>query len=313
MRVLVTRRGGAATALIGLALAAAAIFAIPPHAHALSGTCGPVAAPSVAAEPVNVMWPKSIQVGALTRTYYVYRPATTIGCVVPLVIVLHGINTSVQQFEQVTLFDEWAAQNGFIAIFPESAEPDYSWNTKTCGGCFGLAAKLKIDDVGFVNAVVDQAKSDYSIDPSRVFVTGHSNGGFLAYGLACFDSQRFAAIGVVGAYPDYDCHPSHTVSVLHIHGDADPIVPYPGLVYGGLYMWDQLDGCSGPTQAYSGPVDHFVFGEDGCSSLSGVELYVVHGMGHLWPAPWNADSSAKQMNATATIWQFFADHARYGG
>jgi polyhydroxybutyrate depolymerase len=88
-----------------------------------------------------------------------------------------------------------------------------------------------VDDVAYLASVIDDVKQRRNIDPGRVFVVGHSNGGFMALRLACDLSNRVAGVvSIAGAGSDapQKCRPSAPVAVLQIHGDQDWRVPYGG-------------------------------------------------------------------------------------
>ena len=299
-------------ALLAL-LAAAMLVPLGPAApaRALAGPCGPVPpARTPIAEPTSVFYTRTIRAGGLTRSYDVYRPARVALCSAPLVIALHGIGVTARQFEALTLLSAEAEQQGFIVIFPESAKPDNSWNAGFYR-CCGQAAAAGVNDTAFIRAIVQQAKSDYLVDPRYVFVTGHSNGAALTYQLACTSADIFSAAAPVAYYYDPYCYPARPVSILHIHGAADPVVRFPGLTIPGMWMWRKLDGCSGSVAGtVAGAVTHITFGVH-CSRATTVQLYVVRGMAHDWPAPWTVwDSGATQLNGTDLVWQFFAAHPR---
>ena len=81
----------------------------------------------------------------------------------------------------------------------------------------------------FVSTVLGHVTANHSIDKSRVWVMGHSNGGMMAYRLACDLSEKITAIAVVtGALMDPTCTPTKPVSIFHIHGNLDPTVPFHG-------------------------------------------------------------------------------------
>ena len=85
----------------------------------------------------------------------------------------------------------------------------------------GPAARQKVDDVGFIRLLIASLRSQYEIDPARVFASGHSNGGILAYRLACELSDEIVAIGVQSTVLEISpCRPTHPVSVLQIHGSG---------------------------------------------------------------------------------------------
>jgi predicted esterase len=73
-----------------------------------------------------------------------------------------------------------AEEEGFIAVVPQGYR--LSWSA---GECCGTAARLGLDDVGLVRAIVDYVEHMVCIDRSRIFATGYSNGGYLSYRLAC--------------------------------------------------------------------------------------------------------------------------------
>jgi polyhydroxybutyrate depolymerase len=101
-----------------------------------------------------------------------------------------------------------------------------SWNA---GNCCTNATTYQENDLLFASTVIDFVTSKYSIDKSRVWAMGHSNGGMMAYRLACDLSDKVTAIAVVtGALVDDSCNPAKPVSTLHIHGNLDPTVPFHG-------------------------------------------------------------------------------------
>ncbi len=86
--------------------------------------------------------------------------------------------------------------------------------------------RKQVDDVEFVRRLLDTIEEQYSIDPTHVFAAGHSNGGFMAYWLACELSDRIVAVGLQsGGLGLASCDPAQPVSLLHIHGTADTNVP----------------------------------------------------------------------------------------
>ena len=106
-------------------------------------------------------------------------------------------------------------------------------------------------------SIIDAVKAKYSVDPKRVFVLGHSNGGFMSYRMACDHADTIAAIAsLAGATFDDPsmCKPSEHVSVLQIHGTADQTIKYTGdQIIGHTYpgaeksvaTWAKYDGCTG--------------------------------------------------------------------
>nr|WP_245563498.1 prolyl oligopeptidase family serine peptidase [Longispora albida] len=114
-------------------------------------------------------------------------------------------------------------RGGFVNAYPDGA--DHAWNAG--GGCCGELGRSDVDDVAFLSAVVAEASRNTSIDPSKVYATGMSNGAMMAYRLAC-ETTLFAAIAPVSGTMLVPCASPAPVSVLHIHDTADRNVPYAG-------------------------------------------------------------------------------------
>lgn len=187
------------------------------------------------------------------------------------------------------------------------AERAYGWNA---------AARA----AGFVVAYPD------GLD--RIYATGMSNGGMLAYRLAC-ETRIFAAIGPVAATQLSRSRSPAPVSVIHIHGTADRNVPFGGGTGQGFARiqgpaipllnatWRSVNQCGAPSVSSSGLVTTSIArGPAGRA----VELITVHGAGHQWPgsvppAPLAArllhlDQPSTALDATKVIWRFFASHHR---
>jgi polyhydroxybutyrate depolymerase len=185
-----------------------------------------------------------------------------------------------------------------------------TWNA---GDCCGYAARTGIDDVGFVRRLISAVSAGYRVDPSRVFVAGYSNGGMLAYRVACQLADLVAAVGVQSATLEYSpCTPVRPISLLHIHGTDDDHVPlaggrgtegrsradYPPALTAAATI-ATADGC-GPTPAAVSDPDRP--GSDlrawpDCPAGIGVRLVTVDGAGHAWLP----DSASE-------IWSFLAAH-----
>jgi polyhydroxybutyrate depolymerase len=116
-----------------------------------------------------------------------------------------------------TQFDREAATGNFVVAYAESARP--SWSVGFC--CAGPDSNA-VDDVGFLNHLLDQLQRDYRIDAARVYAVGVSAGAMMAYRWACADAERIAGVGsVAGAMLFDSCHPAKPVSVIEIHGTIE--------------------------------------------------------------------------------------------
>ena len=187
-----------------------------------------------------------------------------------------------------------------------------------------MRLKNSVDDVGFTRALINELAGLLNLDRKQIYATGFSNGAIMAYRLACDLADQIAAIGPVGAAPAVrSCQPSRPISVIHFHGDADDMNPYPGgtsdgglkfiSVETGIGAWVKLNGC--PTEAqetHSGSIVHRVFAP--CKEDTAVELYKVLGGVHAWPGGEAVSAEVgeptDEIDASALIWEFFSAHPR---
>jgi polyhydroxybutyrate depolymerase len=161
----------------------------------------------------------------------------------PLVLLLHGygIDGYVQAWyfglvlhadlDAATAPPAGAERNGFLLAYPDGtldSEGKRFWNGTDACCDFENSG---VDDVAYLNAVIDDVEQQYNVDPKRIYVLGHSNGSFMAHRLACEGPERFAAIvalnGAQWSDPDR-CTPAAPVNVLVAHGDADDVNLYDG-------------------------------------------------------------------------------------
>lgn len=150
----------------------------------------------------------------------------------PLVILLHGYSATGQIQDLYLDFSPRAAARGFIAVVPDgTTNPggQQYWNASPGWCCDFLNSG--VDDAGYLLGLVSEAQSRFNIDASRIYLVGHSNGGFMSYKLACDHADVFAAIvSIAGAMPlaEGDCAPDEAVSVLQVHGTLDAVIGYYG-------------------------------------------------------------------------------------
>ncbi len=306
------RRAALAASLAGLLVAALT------GCSRLRGEEAP-SAPSVASIAVGKS-EQSLQVDGTTRSFHLYRPAE-LASPAALVVMLHGGFGSGTQAEQSYGWDAEADAGHFLVVYPDGL--NRAWNTG--GGCCGKPATDDVDDLGFVAAMVASVERQAPIDKRRVYATGISNGGIMAYTLAC-RTTLFAAIGPDSATQLGPCAAPAPLSIIHIHGTADTRIPYDGGRGQGVAhidgpaipalsaTWRAIDACRPPTITTVGPVTTSVAQ---CPSGRTVELVTISGAGHQWPGGQpgtaiqkllGADPPSTALNATATIWHFFAAH-----
>lgn len=245
-----------------------------------------------------------------------------------LVIALHGAGGSASQFESDYHFTEKANSSHFIVVYPEGVQREgvLALRTWNAGTCCDYAMTNQIDDVKYIRELMEHLVQNYRIDSDKVYITGMSNGGMMAYRLACELSDRIAAIAVVSGtmVMKQPCSPDRPVPILHIHSELDTKVPYAGgkgvqgyhfaPVDSVLSVWKSINNCAVSPAI---PVDNDRYRLtvwNSCAETSAVESYLTHDGGHAWPGgerPGNwADIPSVAINANDVIWEFFQRYER---
>jgi poly(3-hydroxybutyrate) depolymerase len=280
-----------------------------------------------------------------------------------VVILLHGMNQEPGDMERLTRFDELADKAGIIAIYPSALHGRWNVGVRApqkepmrsplgrggrrggLGGGFpgggypgggqGQGRRdeqnqpAQQDDIEFLNRMLDQVSTKYSVDAVRIYATGLSEGGFMAIKVGCSMAERIAAIAPVGAAMPKTmvCLPSRPMSVVMINGTSDPVVPHDGGTEHNLQLpvvsvadsakaWARIDRCAEkPTQtklqAHSkGGMETKVETFDGCQQDSQVVSYSVKGGGNTWPGGEQYEvekqvgKTSQDLNANEAIWNF---------
>ena len=240
-----------------------------------------------------------------------------------LVLNFHGYSSNAPEEEILAEMNPVADSRGFMVVYPDGV--DSSWNA---GSCCGVAWNNSVDDVAFTQNLIADLESQYCIDPSRVYATGMSNGGFFAHRLGCEMASTFAAIapvaGVMGI-PDDTCLPSRPMPVLDFHGTANPIVPYDGggavsglggtvvvfqSVAQTISTWLARDSCSTPGKTIYAVGDATCVDYDQCAPGGEVVMCTIAGGGHTWPGgvPIPLGVTSPDISATDTMIDFFLAH-----
>lgn len=148
----------------------------------------------------------------------------------PLVIVLHGLMTTAAMTQAMTRFDQVADEHDFLVVYPDGVSK--MWRFWEGTGRKPPNRDLEVvDDPGYLLHLVDSLAEEKLIDRRRVYLTGFSNGGFMANRMAWEYGDRFAAIAsVAGSIPNLllDAKPVRPVPTLLIHGTEDAIVEFGG-------------------------------------------------------------------------------------
>ncbi len=243
-----------------------------------------------------------------------------------LVIGLHGAGGSAALFERQYHFSEKADKAGFIAVYPNGIKKESSLAVRTwnAGGCCDFAMRQGVDDVKFISRLIDTLVQRYRINPRKVFVTGMSNGGMLAYRLAAELPFKISAIAPVACTMVYqDDRPQlRAVPIMHFHSVRDKIVPYKGTdsflgyvfpaVDSTMSRWAKRNGCAMRPRESLFKSGYRRKEWLGSSGEPLVTLYVTEDGGHSWPGgdrtrP-GAQAPSTLINANDLMWEFFRKH-----
>jgi len=275
----------------------------------------------------------AIVVAGQRRTFVVRHPsaAPAPGATRPLVIVLHGGGGNALNAEQMSGFTALVEREGLIVVYAEGTgrRPTrlLTWNAQHC--C-GPAMERDVDDVRFLDAMLDTLIASYPVDPKRIYVTGMSNGAMMTHQVGIALSHRIAAIApVVGTLFGDEARPTHAVPAIIFNGMKDASVPFAGGLSGGVArrswdgtpampaaeqgrFWARANGCDAtPVTETRGTVVHTRYR---CPAGREVELYALTDGGHAWPGgragSRRGDQPPTAVNATAVMWAFFKAHAR---
>jgi polyhydroxybutyrate depolymerase len=219
----------------------------------------------------------------------------------PLVILLHG---HAGNAGSIVADGEWQPHiisDRFVLAAPEGISQ--SWNA---GGCCRLATTLGVQDVAWLDAIVADLSARPTVDPSRVFMVGMSNGGMMTYRYLCGHADRLTAAVSVEGTDVAGCTPSRALPLLHIAGTADRVVPYDGgrstagavLASGAFPAVEpsvaniaDAAGCAAtPTRSRAPGVETRTW--SACRRGATVQLVTVDGLQHEWPkgSPYDATS-----------------------
>ncbi len=306
-----------------------------------------------------------VTVSDVNRTYTVrlpkdYDPAQKH----PVVILLHGMNQDAADMEHLTRFNELADKSSIIAVYPSALHGRWNVGVRAperqpmqspmgrggrrggFGGGFpggggypgGGQSRRRSDeqnqpaledDVAFLNRMLDRMEEKYSVDASRIYATGLSDGGFMAIKVGCSMADRIAAVAPVGAAMPKTmvCLPSRPISVVMINGTSDPVVPHGGGTEHNLQLpvvsvedsakaWARIDRCAEKSTQTKlsahekGGMETKVETYDGCQQDAQVVSYSVKGGGNTWPGGEQYEvekqvgKTSQDLNANETIWNF---------
>ncbi len=258
----------------------------------------------------------SLDHDGLTRSYRLHFPPNFDPQEsLPLVFNLHGFTSNAFQQEAYSEMNMVADTARFIVCYPNGV--NLAWNV---GWSFGSTA----DDIGFINAMIDEFAENYNVNTNRVYSCGMSNGGFMSYHLACNLPERIAAVAsVTGSMVPgsiENCTPAIARPIMEIHGTADGTVPYGGNANVALPIesvvdhWVTINDCLLVSDTTDYPDidtgDNSTASRIDYSDCGGdkvVSFIKVFNGAHTWPGASITflGTTNQDFNASSTIWNFF--------
>ena len=228
----------------------------------------------------------------INRTYYMSYPDNISEQEsAPLIINMHGFGSNALSQRYYSEMDEFAHEQGIAVVYPQgivNSIGSTSWNV----GTFWDFSNL--DDVGFIEEMIDKISNDFNIDQDRIYACGMSNGGYMSYELACELEDRIAAFGsVTGNFmlnqsSGQLCEFTREIPIIHFHGTSDSVVDYyPPSFDGALtpfesaVFWSQYNNLNIETmEELNNNVEIYTFSNDYSSTI--FKHYKVYGGEHDW-------------------------------
>ncbi len=296
--------------------------------------------PAVAGSGSATATQQSVSHDGLERDYLLYVPAALPPGPRPLVLALHGgLGSDEKASDDSSPQSHWkhiADRDGLIVAYPNGI--DSNWND--CRSDDGTTTS-SADDVGFLSAVIDAIDAGHDVDLTRVYATGGSNGGMMAYRLAFELTHRIAAVGAgianLPVDPASECRPpDRPITVAIMNGDADPLMPWDGGCIGRVLCgrgtvrsaeatrdyWTAHNAASAtPTATHAYPDVHrrdlstvTRFDHTGGTGGHEVAFFHVAGGGHRMPSTHHggvlSPGGNGDIEATEELWAVMRRHAR---
>jgi polyhydroxybutyrate depolymerase len=250
---------------------------------------------------------------------------------VPLVVDIHGGGDDMYQQRWTSDFANISMEQGFIVAYPQGHNDlwNMGWNPITCS--VGIVCPEE-DDVGFILQMVDTIMQNHSIDNSRIYLTGWSNGCGMTQRLAVEASDIFAAAGCMSMYRFVEAPSDYLpIPFIEVHGLLDEIVQYATTAHSApffgpekgaiqnLESWAELNGCQGTTpEVLESQDDYDIRGYTNCENETQVMLVTmffaahnpyehddpVHDPGRGWANPTGVPTST-------IIWEFMSKFSKF--
>lgn len=262
--------------------------------------------------PETGLFKRLLEFENLQREYLLYIPKNySENESLPLVFSLHGAGGTKESQYNATQFNILADSENFLLVTPQAlpiiGNNFTFWNQQS--------SPSLPNDVGFINALIDEISKYYQVDLNRVYIAGSSNGAFMAMQIACELNNRIAAAAAVKGYmtPEQinNCNPEKPTPIIQIHGTEDPLVSYDG-VFSTLNFWTKFNETDDNPEIVDIPdidptngntVIRYMY-KNGSNEVEVVHLKVIGGR-HDW---FGEPGTNYDIKASEVIWEFFKEY-----
>ena len=212
---------------------------------------------------------------------------------VPLVVDIHGGGDDMYQQRWTSDFANISMEQGFIVAYPQGHNNlwNMGWDSITCSA--GILCTEE-DDVGFILQMVDIITQNHSIDNSRIYSTGWSNGCGMTQRLAVEASEVFAAAGCMAMYRFVEAPSDYLpIPFMEVHGLLDEIIQYATTAHSApifgpekgamqnLESWADINGCQGSIpEVVVSEIDYDIRGYTDCENETQVMLMTLFFAAH---------------------------------
>ena len=252
---------------------------------------------------------------------------------VPLLVDMHGNGDDMYQQRWTSDFANISMEQGFIVVYPQGH--NNAWNQgPSLIPCTDDLRCSEEDDVGFILQVLETIMQNHSIDESRIYVTGWSNGCGMTQRLAVQASEVFAAAGCMAMYRFAEVPSDYSpIPFMEVHGLLDEIVHYATTaptapVFGpekgavqNLESWAEINGCQGSVHEVivSGD-DYDIRGYTDCENDTEVMLVTLFFAAH---NPYEHDDPVAEpgrgwanptgVPSSTIVWEFVSQFSKIEG
>ena len=228
----------------------------------------------------------SINHDGVNRTYYVSYPNNS-NEPVPLIINMHGFGSNAQEQQLYSEMDEFAHPQNIAVVYPQGF--NNSWNV------FTFWDTGPYDDVEFISLMIDAIAQNFDIDLDKIYACGMSNGGYMAYRLACDLSDQITAFGsvtgnfMINGGSLNDCQDQNRdIPIIHLHGTSDTVVNYyppsfdNALTVGeSIEFWSEYNNLTDElVESFNSSVEIYTYSNE--STPTKFVHYKIYGGNHEW-------------------------------